>query len=412
MHLGNRQGRTIMTKLNRAGQVIETPTPALMPAFALWNLGFRPFYLLAGLFAAFSIPVWVAQYAGWLGSRGYLAGSLWHAHEMIFGYALAVIAGFLLTAVRTWTNRATPTGSTLAAIAALWLAGRILVLTPYATLATLVDAAFPMVIAIAIALPLVASGNRRNYFFIVLLTAMSAANLVYHFGMRGLLEIPVQRGLQLGLDLILFIMAVVGGRVIPMFTNNAIPGTNAKRLPMLETLALGSLIALLAGDFVGLTGPAVAVVALVAAAAHAARLFLWHPWLTLGRPLVWILHVSYAWIIVHLGLRALAALDVVPVPLAIHALTIGAIGGLTLGMMTRTARGHTGYPLQADRPEIACYILIQLAAATRVLLPLALPQIYLASVIASGMLWSLAFAIFTVRYWPILSRPRVDGAPG
>jgi uncharacterized protein involved in response to NO len=205
---------------------------------------------------------------------------------------------------------------------------------------------------------------------------------------------------------------VVGGRVIPTFTNNAIPGINAKRLPMLETLALGSLIALLAGAFVGLTGPAVAVVALVAAAAHAARLFLWHPWLTLGRPLVWILHVSYAWIIVHLGLRALAALYVVPVPLAIHALTIGTIGGLTLGMMTRTARGHTGYPLQADRPEIACYVLIQLAAATRVLVPLALPQIYRASVITSGMLWSLAFAIFSVRYWPILSRPRVDGGPG
>jgi uncharacterized protein involved in response to NO len=297
-------------------------------------------------------------------------------------------------------------------MAALWLSGRLLVLTPYAIPATWVDAAFPLAVAVAIALPLKASGNRRNYFFVVLLVAMSAANLAFHFAVHGMAEIAAQRGLQIGLDLILFTMAVIGGRVIPMFTNNAVLGAQARRSPLLEKLALISLIALLAGDLVALSGPSMAAVALFAAIAHGLRLVMWRSWLTSARAMVWILHVAYAWIVVHLLLRALAAVDVVPAQLAIHALTIGAIGGLTLGMMTRTARGHTGYPLRADRAVIVCYILIQFSAIARVFVPLVVPQIYLASIVASGVLWSLAFALFTVRYWPILSRPRIDGGPG
>jgi len=148
------------------------------------------------------------------------------------------------------------------------------------------------------------------------------------------------------------------------------------------------------------------------AAAHAARLVLWRPWRTLKTPLVWILHFAYAWIVLALALRALAAWDLVPASLAIHALTVGAIGGLTLGMMTRTSLGHTGRPLQAGRADVFCYVTIQLAALTRVFLPLAFPSIYLDAVIASGLLWSLAFGVFTLRYWPILSRPRADGKPG
>jgi uncharacterized protein involved in response to NO len=331
---------------------------------------------------------------------------------MIFGYALAVIAGFLFTAVRAWTNRATPTGATLGAIAVLWLAGRLLVLTPYAIPAMWVDAAFPLAVAIAIALPLRASGNRRNYFFVALLAAMSAANLAFHFAVYGMAEIAAQRGLQIGLDLILFIMAVIGGRVIPMFTNNAIPGAQARRRPLLEKLALISLIALVAGDLVALSGPSMAAVAVFAAVAHGLRLVMWRSWRTSGRPIVWILHVGYAWIVVHLLLRALAAVDIVAAQLAIHALTIGAIGGLTLGMMTRTARGHTGYPLQADRVDVVCYMLVQFSAIARVFVPLVVPQIYLVSIVASGVLWSLAFGVFTVRYWPILSRPRLDGGAG
>jgi uncharacterized protein involved in response to NO len=169
---------------------------------------------------------------------------------------------------------------------------------------------------------------------------------------------------------------------------------------------------LLAADVVGAPAAVIGPIAAVAAAAHAARLGLWRPWLTLRTPIVWILHFAYAWIVLALALHALAAFDLVPASLATHALTVGAIGGLTLGMMTRTSRGHTGRPLLAGRAERFCYIAIQFAALTRVFLPLALPSLTLHAIVGSGLLWSLAFAVFTITYWPILSRPRLDGKPG
>jgi uncharacterized protein involved in response to NO len=207
-------------------------------------------------------------------------------------------------------------------------------------------------------------------------------------------------------------MAVMGGRVIPMFTNSGVPGANARRNATVEKLALGSVLVLLAADVLPVPAPALAPIALVCAAAHGIRLALWDSRKTLRTPLVWILHAAYAWIVIHLALRALAALGWIAEPLAIHALTIGAIGGLTLGMMTRTARGHSARPLVADGAEVACYALVLLAAAVRVAGPLVAPGAYLASVVASGVLWSAAFALYFVRYWPILTRPRLDGRPG
>jgi uncharacterized protein involved in response to NO len=342
--------------------------------------------------------VWALQYAGWLPG----ANIVWHAHEMILGYAFAVIAGFLLTAVRVWTGRPTPTGGALAAIAALWLLARVLALFSLPA-AAVAGALFAAAVAWGIGRPLVAAGNRRNQFFVVLVLGLGAAGLV--------LQVWPQLGIALGLDAVLFVMAVVAGRVVPMFTNNAIAGANARRIAWLETAALALILALIALDALELAVPA-AVVALAAAAAHAARLLLWSPQRTLGKPIVWILHVSYAWIVAHLLLRGLAGFDLVPVALATHALTVGAIGGLTLGMMTRTARGHTARPLRAGAAETAAYALVQLAAVARVLVPLAFPGAYLAATLASALFWFGAFATFTVAYVPILSRPRLDGQPG
>ena len=393
----------------------EPPSANASPApsgFALWNLGFRPFYLLAGLFATLSVPAWMAQYAGWLGAHAIIAGPLWHAHEMIFGYAFAVIVGFLFTAGRNWANQPTPSGTALALIVALWVAARVLVLASYAFAAAAFDTAFALAAAGALAVPFVRSGNRRNYFFIALLLGMGAANLAFHLNMAGVLDLPPQIGLQLGLDMVLFIMVVMGGRVIPMFTMNGVPGVHCLRFAWIERLAPGSVLVLLAADALRAPDAVIGLVAAAAAATHAARLGLWKPWLTLKAPVVWILHLAYAWIVLALALRALAAFDQVPASLATHALTVGAIGSLTLGMMTRTSRGHTGRPLQVGSAEVFCYVTIQLAALARVFLPLALPSLYLYGVIASGFAWSLAFGVFTVAYWPILSRPRADGKPG
>ena len=389
---------------------LSRPSPAA-DGFALWNLGFRPFYLLASGFAALSILLWIGQYAGWF-PAGYLRTPAWHGHEMLYGYTLAVVAGFLLTAVRNWTGKPTPSGAPLIALALLWLAGRVLVLTPFALAAAVVNAAFPVAVAIGIGIPIVQSRNKRNYFFIALLLLMGLAVLALHLSNMGIVAWPERASLQVGLDVVLFILAVMGGRVIPMFTNNGVPGANATRHPLVERFALGSVLAVLGADLLQAPPAVIAVLALAAALAHAARLTLWQPWKTAAKPIVWVLHLAYGWIVVHLLLRGFAALGIVSELFAVHALTVGAIGGMTIGMMTRTARGHTGRPLVVDSFEVACYVLVALAAAIRVFGGMLAPQAYLAMLIASGICWSAAFALYAVRYWPVLSRPRLDGKPG
>ena len=382
-----------------------------MAGFALWNLGFRPFYLLASVFSAVSVLLWAAQYSGWL-PAAYLQGPLWHGHEMLFGYTLAVVAGFLLTAVRAWTGQPTPVGAPLMALAALWVAGRVLMLTPLGALSAIVNAVFPVALAAAIAIPLWQSRNVRNYFFVGLLLLMGALVALLHLALLGIFELPPRLSLVLGLDVMLFIMVVMGGRVIPMFTNNGVSGAGATRHAWLEKLALGSVLLLFMADLLQWPSAIVAVIALGAALAHGLRLYYWRSWRTLSTPLVWILHAAYAWIVIYLALRALSGPGWLPESYAIHALTTGAIGGLTLGMMTRTARGHTARPLVADGFELTCFLLIQGAAVARVFGVMVSAAWYLPSIQASGVLWAAAFGIYAVRYWPVLTRPRLDGKPG
>jgi uncharacterized protein involved in response to NO len=218
--------------------------------------------------------------------------------------------------------------------------------------------------------------------------------------------------LQLGLDVVLFIMLVVGGRVIPMFTNNGVPGAAASRHAVVEKIALGSVIVLFFSDLLSLSAVMTGVLALVAGVAQAWRLYLWKPWRTLATPLVWILHVAFVWIAIHLLLRGLTELGWVSGSYATHALTLGAIGSLTLGMMTRTARGHTGRALLADGAETTMFWLLQGAAIARVFGGLVWFELYLPSIQLSAILWAAAFGLYAVRYWPVLTRPRLDGKPG
>ena len=394
---------------------VDPPSALPVPEFALWQLGFRPFYLLASSFAALSVALWALQFTGWLG-HAYLAGPVWHAHELVFGYALAVVVGFLLTAGKNWSGQQTLQGLPLGLLAGLWVAGRVLVLTPYAWPAAIVNSAFPMAAAVALAVPFWRARNRRNYFFIGLLVLLSIAQLSVHLGQLQVLTLPAWLGVHLGLDLVLFIMAVMAGRVTAMFTNSGVPGAGARRDPRLDALALGTVLAVLVADGLGnsLPGRSVWMPALLGLAtlAHLARMALWQSHKTLKTPLVWILHASYLWIVIHLALRTLAMLDIVPASLATHALTVGAIGGLTIGMMTRTARGHTGRPLVADKYEVAAYVAVLSAAAIRVFWPLLMPAQVLEAILASALLWSLAFGIYAVRYWPVLTRKRADGRAG
>jgi uncharacterized protein involved in response to NO len=381
---------------------IQSPPKKGQPRFALWDLGFRPFYLLASSFASLSILVWSLQFSGLL-PYAYLQGPMWHAHEMLFGFTLAVLTGFLLTAGQNWSGQSTPKGAYLGALAALWVAGRILVLSPWGWLAAGVNVAFPLAAATALAIPIYRARNRRDYFFVGLLLLMAVAQLGVHLDALGALRFPGWAGIGLGLDVMLFVLSVMAGRVIPMFTNNAIPGAKAVRHPWVEKLALGLILLLMGSDAMHVAGAWVVLIGVLAMLAHLTRLWLWHPWKTLNTPLVWVLHAAYAWISIHLAFRAMTAMGWVSPSVATHALTAGAIGTMVIGMMTRTALGHTGRKLAAGKTEVTCYSLVSAAAVIRVFVPLLNPSLLTYAVLISAAMWSFGFALYTVRYWGILA---------
>lgn len=384
---------------------IDERQPAPAPrGFALFNLAFRPFYLLAALFAAASIALWVATLHG-LRWNGYLAPMLWHQHEMLFGFALAVVTGFMLTAGRVWTGLRTPEGVALALLAAHWIAARILLYTGPAPAAALVDGAFPLVVAAVMARVIVGSRNTRNYFVIVLLCALGAANIAFHLD-HGTLP------LRATLWLVITLVIVMAGRVVPSFTANALPRAGVVIRPQLDRVALAVTVAAFAADLLGLGATVVAPLAFAAAGLHAVRQRGWAPLSTRGRPILWILHLSHAWIPAGFVLLGLASLGLVNAAAPLHAFGAGAMGGLIIGMITRTALGHTGRPLAAGRVEVAAYVLLHLGAALRVLAGLAPGANCYGLIAVSGALWSAAFLVYFIRYAPWLVAPRMDGKPG
>jgi uncharacterized protein involved in response to NO len=380
--------------------------------FALFNLGFRPFYLLAALLAVLGVPVWVAQWYAVIPQPGQFGGMAWHAHEMVFGFAAAVITGFLFTAARNWAGLPTPTGAALAALAALWLAGRLAMLTGPGVLAALVDCAFLPLVALSLWFPLKRSGN-RNLFFVGLLLLFAAANLLFHLARLGVLALPPTVPARGALFLVVLIVSIMSGRVTPSFTKNAMPSANVRRVAALDAAAIGVLATALAAELAGTPAWLLAPLAGAAAALHAVRLVLWDPLSTLRSPILWILHLSYAWIPLGMILLAVSAIyPEIPAGLFLHALGTGAVGGSIIGMITRTARGHTARPLQAGGRETLAYVLVHVAAALRVFGPLALPAQYGAVLIGAATAWSLAFVLYLIVYLPILSLPRLDGRPG
>jgi uncharacterized protein involved in response to NO len=382
----------------------------------LLRLGFRPFYLGAASFALLSIPLWVALFLGPWNLTMALPPLLWHAHEMLFGFAIAVILGFLLTAVKAWTGLVTPRGAFLGALALLWLAARVAAVTgPYALYAVLDLALLPLVAAVLTHVLLRAS-NRRNLPLAGMLMLLALANGFFHLGVIGALEISPLTPLYAALALIVMIECVIAGRVIPAFTMSAAPGLKLKVRAPVDRAALGlTALALLLWVFAPASAGwnMVGGLALsLAALAQVGRLLQWRPALTRHRPILWILHVSYAWIPFGLSLLAAARFGWVGVSAGVHALAIGATAGLIIGMMTRTARGHTGRALQVSRPEITAYVLVVLAAAVRVLLPLAVPPWLPLALVISAAAWSVAFAIYLFIYTPWLLKTRFDGKDG
>lgn len=383
---------------------------------AMFSIGFRPFYLGAAVFAALAVPAWYVAYAGWLPLAPVLPALAWHAHEMVFGFAPAVIGGFLLTAVRAWTGRMTPAGAALAALFGLWLLGRVLLLTGPGLYAVAVDLAYLPLLALVLAVPLWQARNRRNAFVVPLLLILALLSAAHHGAYRGWVDpLWAARSQTVAMDLIAMLLAVIGGRVTPAFSANAVPGLRPQRWPIVEGLALGTLGLVILLDLTGLAAQLppwlLGAVFVAAALVHLIRWLGWQPWKTRGNVLLLVLPLGYLWLPVHLVLRASS--DVVPglmSPLALHALSVGAMAGLMLAMMTRSALGHTGRALAAGPAETFMFVAIHLAALTRVVGPLSWPSAYVTWLGASAVLWTLAFGAFAIAYTPIVSRPRVDAA--
>jgi len=389
-----------------------------MNAFrTIFAAGFRPFFTACAAYAIVLIAAWVGVFTfGWT-----MAGSQpgnWHAHEMIHGVVGAAIAGFLLTAVPKWTGTRPVAGAGLLVLWLLWLAGRIgfwITDTGAANLAGRIaegiDLLFLPALAFAVAWPILKTDNRRNLLVVIVLAALFASNL-----MLGFLPLA-QKANVLALDLVMLLMVIIGGRIGPAFTRNwlireGLDGTAVQVHPWLDLLALGLVVVLALASLFGAPPQVIGTIALAAALAHLARLIEWQGWRAWPDPLVWVLHLGYAWIIVALLLRGIGGhTTALPWNAWIHALGVGAMGTLILGVMSRATLGHTGHELRLPAGGWLMFALMTVAAVARTGNAIGWFDHNLSLTLA-GLAWIAAFALFGLLFFPKLLRPRVDGQPG
>lgn len=394
---------------------IEAARAAKKAGPVFLEYGFRPFFLGAGIQAVLAMAAWMGWLflldAGWVPDRLTIAAPvhIWHAHEMIFGYALAVVAGFFLTAVPNWTGKQPVRGPLLGVLFALWLAARLTswfsaFLPPLAV--ALPELAFIAMLAALVGQALLSGWSKRNFLFLPVLAAMFAAALMYHLG----LPYPAH---MLGIDTLLVLVTVIGGRVVPAFTTNALRRDGAEFLPRSagkrDIAAIIAVLLLAISDMAAPGAFATGCIALVAGILVGIRMIGWRTSRVLNSPILWILHLGYGWLAFGLIFKGVAlTMDVATEITAIHSLTVGAIGSMTLGVMTRAALGHTGRELRVSLGIAVAYLLVSLAAVIRIAGPVMPDGLQDEAMMASGAVWILAFAIFAVTYWPILTRPRIS----
>jgi uncharacterized protein involved in response to NO len=385
--------------------------------FPVLSYGFRPFFLAAALWSVLALGLWLGALTSGLALPSHFDPLAWHVHEMLFGFVMAAVAGFLLTAIPNWTGRLPVQGAPLAFLAALWLAGRVATLLGGfwpAPLVIALDLALPVALVFVAAREIVAGRNWRNLVMLLPVTILGLANLLMHLEALGQ---PIEPGLgwRLGLAAILVLIAVVGGRIIPSFTRNWLVKRGATALPApfgrVDRLALLSLVPTLLAWSVLPDHALVGVLLLAVAFLHLLRLARWRGLATAPDPLLLILHLGYAWLALGLGLLGAATMApaLIPQSAAIHALTAGAAATMILAVMTRATHGHTGRDLVADRPTAALYLAINLAALTRVVAAL-LPGWSLPLWSLSALFWFVAFGLFLIAYGGMLLGPRPEPA--
>jgi len=386
--------------------------------FALFEHGFRPFFLLVGLPGALVIPVWVAVVLSWISLPVEMEVS-WHAHQMVYGFAAAGFAGFLLTAVPNWTGAPARRGMPVIALAALWVIGR--VATTLSTvfsppLAALLDLAFVPALASLVVRPLLAAGKPRNLALLVPLTLFWVGDWLMHAEFIGISEDTAATGARLGIDVMLLMITIIGGRIVPTFTGNALRSSGStfkpRQFAWLDRGSVASMALLLVCEAVTGMSRLTGTVALAAGFFNGFRLASWRGERTLNSPILWVLHLGYGWLVVGLFLKAIVALTgAIPETAALHALTAGAMGTMLLAVMSRAGLGHTGRVLRAYRATVGSYVLVSIAALLRIGASLS-PELYSELLVASGTAWTLAFLLFLGVYLPILTTSRPDARPG
>jgi uncharacterized protein involved in response to NO len=383
---------------------------------ALFSYGFRPFFLFGAIWAAVSLPIWIYSYAVGGGEIGGIAAHEWHVHEMLYGFLGAIVAGFLLTAVPNWTGRLPAMGAPLAGLFALWAAGRIAMLA-YGTIglaASLIDSTFLIALAAMMWREVLAGKNWRNAPVCALASLLAISNIGFHVGFANHEWHEVSEHAAIGA--IAMLIALIGGRIVPSFTRNWLAQRGELSLPapfgFVDKASLGALLVALGAWAAELPALLVGVLFLAAGALHAVRLARWRGRLTVGEPLVLILHIGYAWL--PLGLALIGAGKLAPHFVspyaALHALTAGAMGTMTLAVMTRSSLGHTGREKTADGWTIAIYALVVSGALLRVFASVLFTGQYQTAIVTAAAMWSGAFALFAVRYAPMLLGPRVEHA--
>lgn len=378
------------------------------------SYGFRPFFGLAGLYGALAVPAWVMMWLGYLSVSPVLPPMYWHAHEMVFGFAAAALAGFLLTAVPNWTGQGPVRRWPLLVLVVAWLVGRVAMWSsgslPPAVVAV-ADIAFLPMLALFQAPSIMLRSARRNGVFVAILTAFTVANLAVHFEALGIAE-SARWGIYLGLNLLVLAVTLVGGRVVPAFTQGGLKAQGVAAaitpLPWLDLAAILSVALMAVAEAARAPDQLVGALAAVAAAAALARLLRWQGYRTLRWPLLWVLHLGMAWLMIGLALKAAAAFDLVPAAMPLHALGAGAAGTMILAVMTRATLGHTGRALVAVGGSAYAYGALALGTLLRVVAPL-VPELQIGLTVAGGLLWTIAFLLFLWLYGPMLLYPRPDG---
>jgi uncharacterized protein involved in response to NO len=373
---------------------------------------FRPFFMAAGFWAMLAIPFWLMNYVGVLVLPAGVDGMLWHRHEMLFGFAGAAIAGFILTAIPNWTGRLPVSGWRLGLLVSFWLAGRLGFLAaasigPLA--AAVLDLSFLTMLAAMIARELISGKNWRNLPVLVLISSFALGNWLVHFETTGFAE-TAELGIRLSTFVLAVLVAMIGGRIVPSFTRNWLARGGAAVLPepmgRFDTIALAALIVFVVAQVLAPDRQLTSYLALLAGGLHGFRLVRWKGWAVIGEPLMWVLHLGYAWLAVALILIGLAGLtDIVPATAAIHALTVGAFGTMILAVMTRASLGHTGRELTATPGTTAIFVLITIAAISRVGAPF-LDDWSVSAILISGIAWTAAYGLFSVLYFPVFTQPR------